>query len=568
MRRVLFAALAACALAGAVASADGAPTGPGREYVVLYEHGASGKAARAAIADAGGRVVSENADIGVATVRSSKGSFAGDVAQSRVIVGATTNRVIGHAPNDAAKIKRDRIEKDTGRIRGSHGKGHGGKGADPLADRQWDMQMIHATTSGSYARQQASHAVRVGVLDTGIDASHPDIKPNFNAKLSRNFTVDDPSIDGACNTDPDQSCEDPSNVDENGHGTHVASTIASPLNGIGIAGVAPKAELVDLRAGQDSGYFFLGPTLDALTFAGDHGIDVVNMSYYIDPWLYNCAANPKDSPAEQREQRLVIAATQRAIDYARNHGVTTIAAEGNGHTDLGKPKTDDSSPDYPVDADGDPSDARLRTIDNSCKSMPTEADGVIGVTSVGPSKRKAYYSDYGLEQADVSAPGGDSRDTPDGSRKIENTILAAYPYEVGIHEDRAPSDGKPDIDPATGEPTTPAVIKQGGAYYQYIQGTSMASPHAVGVAALIVAEYGKRDKRGGGVTMDPAQVERILKRTATDHACPPGGVQTYPGLPVPPDTTDYTARCEGSPQRNGFYGDGIVDALGAVSGRR
>ena len=98
-----------------------------------------------------------------------------------------------------------------------------------------------------------------------------------------------------------------SNVDEDGHGTHVASTIGSPLNGIGIAGVAPKVELVNLRAGQDSGYFFLGPSLDALTYAGDHGIDVVNMSYYIDPWLYNCTANPADSPAEQREQRLVIA---------------------------------------------------------------------------------------------------------------------------------------------------------------------------------------------------------------------------------------------------------------------
>ena len=47
----------------------------------------------------------------------------------------------------------------------------------------------------------------------------------------------------------------------------MASTIASPLNGIGMAGVAPKAELVNLRAGQDSGYFFLGPTLDALTYA-------------------------------------------------------------------------------------------------------------------------------------------------------------------------------------------------------------------------------------------------------------------------------------------------------------
>jgi lantibiotic leader peptide-processing serine protease len=496
MRKLLLGAVAACALVGLSATANGAST-PTREYVVLYEHGANGKTARAAIAHAGGRVVSENADIGVATVRSADGAFAADVARSGAIVGATTNRVIGRAPRDAVK-RRDAIEKDVGSLRGERFKGHRPPGADPLAAAQWDMQMIQATAAGSYARQQGSRGVRVGILDTGIDASHPDIAPNFNARLSRNFTVDDPSIDGACDTDPDQSCEDPANVDESGHGTHVASMIGSPLNGIGIAGVAPKVQLVNLRAGQDAGYFFLGPSLDALTYAGDHGIDVVNMSYYIDPWLYNCSANPADSPAEQREQRLVIEATQRAIDYARARGVTTIAAEGNGHTDLGKPVFDDSSPDYPVDANGDPADARERTIDNSCKSMPTEADGVIGVTSVGPSKRKAYYSDYGLEQADVAAPGGDTRDTPDGSRRIENAILAAYPYEVGIREDRAPADGKPDIDPVTGEPTTPAVVKQGGAYYQYIQGTSMASPHAVGVAALIVAEYGRRDRRNGG----------------------------------------------------------------------
>jgi subtilisin family serine protease len=555
MRKVLPAALVACALVGAVASADGASTTSSREYVVLYEQGANAKTARAAIGDAGGRIVSENTDIGVATVRTSDSSFAGDVARSDAIVGATTNRIIGHAPRDAARVKRDRVEKDVGSVRGGDKHGHGGKGADPLAPAQWDMQMIHATTTGSYARQQGSHAVRVGILDTGVDASHPDIAPNFNAKLSRNFTVDDPSIDGACDTDPDQSCEDPATVDEDGHGTHVASTIGSPLNGIGMAGVAPKVELVNLRAGQDSGYFFLGPSLDALTYAGDHGIDVVNMSYYIDPWLYNCAANPADSPAEQREQRLVIAATQRAINYARAHGVTTIAAEGNGHTDLGKPVSDDTSPDYPVDADGNPSEARDRTIDNSCKSMPTEADGVIGVTSVGPSKRKAYYSDYGREQADVAAPGGDSRDTPDGSRRIENTILAAYPKGVGIAAGT--------IDPKTGEPTTPAVIKQGGAYYQYIQGTSMASPHAVGVAALIVAQYGERDRRNGGLTLAPDKVERILKGTATDTACPAQEPFTYPWTPAPAPE-DYTATCEGSPRFNGFYGEGIVDALAAV----
>jgi len=556
---VLSAALAGCALLGAAASASGAPA-VRHEYVVVYKQGASDQAARAAIAGAGGKIVSENTDIGVATVRSSDAGFAADVAASAAIVGATTNQAIGKAPRDA--VKRDAIEKDVGAVRGS---AFGGPvvGGDPLAGLQWDMQMIHATPQGSYARQQGSKAVRVGVLDTGIDASHPDIAPNFDARLSRNFTVDDPTIDGACDTDPDGSCEDPANVDEDGHGTHVASTIGSPLNGIGIAGVAPKVDLVNLRAGQDSGFFFLGPSLDALTYAGDHGIDVVNMSYYIDPWLYNCAANPADSPAEQREQRLVIQATQRAIDYARARGVTTIAAEGNGHTDLGKPVIDETSPDYPVDENGDGADVRTRTIDNSCKSMPTEADGVIGVTSVGPSKRKAYYSDYGVEQADVAAPGGDTRDTPDGSRKIENAILAAYPYEVGIREDRAPADGLPDIDPVTGEPTTPAVIKQGGAYYQYIQGTSMASPHAVGVAALIVAEYGHRDPRNGGVTLRPDRVEQILKRTATDVACPAQEPFTYPWAGTPPE--DYTATCEGTPQFNGFYGEGIVDALAAVS---
>ena len=91
----------------------------------------------------------------------------------------------------------------------------------------------------------------------------------------------------------------------------------------------------------------------------------------------------------------------------------------------------------------------------------------------------------------------------------------------------------------------------------------MASPHAVGVAALIVAQYGKRDKRNGGVTMAPDQVERILKRTATDTPCPAQEPFTYAWNPAPAPE-DYTATCEGSRNRNGFFGEGIVDALAAV----
>jgi lantibiotic leader peptide-processing serine protease len=316
-------------------------------------------------------------------------------------------------------------------------------------------------------------------------------------------------------------------------------------------------ELVNIRAGQDSGFFFLKPSVDALTYAADIGVDVVNMSYYIDPWLYNCASNPADSPEEQLEQRTIIQATERALAYARARGVTLVSAEGNGHTDLGKPVFDDTSPDYP------PETERERTIDNSCESMPLEAPGVLGITSFGPSGRKAYYSDYGVEQADLSAPGGDRRDffgTPNYDTPA-NTVLAPYPKSLAILNEELNPDGTPNT------PFVLADCSRGAdqcAYYQYLQGTSMASPHAVGVAALVVASQGRRDKRHGGLTLSPKKVERVLKATARDKACPEPRTFTYPD---PDLTPDYTAVCEGDAEFNGFYGHGIVDAFAASAKR-
>jgi subtilisin family serine protease len=552
---VLAGALAAAAFA--VAQSATADTGAERDYVVVYKQGAQAQDAHAAIAAAGGRIVSENAEIGVATVRSTDAGFEQRAAQQGALDGAAPEQPIGQVPPDAV-TKRDEIERPGGwragkaprQGRAPHG-GGGGVQPEPLAGLQWDMQAIGATADGSYKRQQGSHDVRVGIMDTGVDGSHPDIAPNFDRALSRNFTVDDPVVDGACATDPDGSCDDPADVDENGHGTHVAGTIGAALNGLGMAGVAPKVDLVNLRAGQDSGYFFLGPTLDALTYAGDNGIDVVNMSFYIDPWLFNCASNPADSPAEQRDQRLIVTATQRAVDYARAHGVTLISATGNEDTDLGSPASDATSPDYP-DQDLSP---HARTIDNSCLSMPTEATGVIGVNSVARDGRKAYYSNYGLEQSDVSAPGGDAYLHPPAPT-VADEILAPYPESLA----RAKNQLNPD-----GSPKVAGVIRdcRGStcAYYQYLQGTSMASPHAVGVAALAVAQYGRRDWRNGGLTLDPARVEQLLTGTATDTPCPAQEPFVYPGLP-----DHYTATCEGTPQRNGFYGDGVVNAARIIGG--
>ncbi len=439
--------------------------------------------------------------------------------------------------------------------------------AEPLADRQWDMQQIGATVDGSYRIEQGK-GVKVGILDAGVDASHPDIAPNFDLADSRNFNTDLPfdadgnEIDGPCAEDPDGSYQDPPTVDEDGHGTQVASTIAAPINGIGIAGVAPQATIVNLRAGQDSGFFFLQPSIDALTFAGDHGIDVVDMSYYVDPWLFDCTNHPADSPDERAEQATIITAMQRALDYAYRHGVTLVSAAGNGATDYTKVIDDASSPDYAYEPGKEPK-VRDMLDPASCVSMPSEGNHVISVSSTGISLRKAYYSDYGKGYVDVAAPGRDAYDTPANTLDVTKTVLAAYPESVGRATGTIGDDG---------EPTTASVVKSCDAsgntcaYYQYLQGTSMASPHAVGVAALIVGKLGFRDPRDGGKALFPAVVELALKVTATKTACPNPRTYTYTWHRPDGSTVTAEATCEGGILGNGFYGRGVISALRAVGG--
>jgi subtilisin family serine protease len=187
----------------------------------------------------------------------------------------------------------------------------------------------------------------------------------------------------------------------------------------------------------------------------------------------------------------------------------------------------------------------------------------MSIVALGPSTAKADYSSYGVEQATVSAPGGFFRDYF-GSRQRRspmNMILAPYPESVA----RANAE----VNRGGGVPNNPFVIRDCTtgvaricAYYQYLQGTSTASPHAAGVAALIVSQYGTADTARGGLTMAPSQVESILTGTATDHACPTPRTVNYENVGRPPE---WTATCHGDLEFNGFYGHGIVDALNAVT---
>lgn len=167
MRRVLLVALAALVAAtlalpasagpsgqagtGAAAQPSGQLQSANGEYVVAYADGASAASARAAIKAAGGTVVKENTQVGVATVKSSNPSFIAAAGRQSALVGAARNRPIGKLPSGAAPkadVERLSAAERAAAKRSASTNGHA-PGQEPLADKQRDMRMIDATPSGS-----------------------------------------------------------------------------------------------------------------------------------------------------------------------------------------------------------------------------------------------------------------------------------------------------------------------------------------------------------------------------------------------------------------------------------
>ena len=525
-------------------------------YTVLFKHGTSRSESLAVLTKLGARVIKENRAIGLVTVRSDRSSFLDQAIASNAFEGVAREHPIGVIPNDRLMIE----QPGTMRSRSSHRVARDSGGGEPFSNREWYLDMVDATPSGSYSIDAGDPRVLVGVIDSGIDIKHQhDVATSVDRELSRSFTTDIPAIDGKCSDEADRSCEDSPFSGDNGHGTSVAGIISGDINGFGISGVAPEVTLVSLRAGQDSGYVFLQPVVDALTYAADNGIDVVNMSFYIDPWLVNCPNNPADTPQQQSEQQMVVQATQDAINYARSHNVTPIAAAGNNWLNLDDPTEDETSPDYGADP-------HHRDTDNTCKEMPAEADGVIGVSGLGPSERKAYYSSYGLEGADVSAPGGDRYDTR--ANVATNQLFIAWSKRQLVEVGVLTRSGKP----KKGSGVVRRCLRSHHrkcSYFLEEEGTSGAAPIAAAVAALIVGRFGI-DDGAGGLTLDPATVESKLYGSSVPHACPSGGTQRYPEIggdfkDFGYTADDFTATCtEGPNGTNGFYGHGIVNALNAV----
>jgi lantibiotic leader peptide-processing serine protease len=384
-------------------------------------------------------------------------------------------------------------------------------GPDPLSNCQWDMTVINA--GGTTHAIATGRGVRVGVIDGGVDFTHPDLAGAIDVASSCSFIYSNtPTADPQEVANGD--CSNKAAVqDLQGHGTHVATTIAGRVNGIGIVGVAPEATIVALKACTVAGYCFADSVAAALRYAGDQRLDVVNLSLFADPYLYYCA--------NEAGQRAIIKSLQSAARYAQQRGVVIVAAAGNEGQDLGHPVEDDISPDWP------PASNIVREVGNNCRVAPAELPGVITVSATGVNTL-ASYSNVGTP-VNVTAPGGDAGQTA-------TTVFGRGRILAGWSSTDASG---------TWEALIPAnrAVVSGGGRYVWISGTSMASPHAAGVAALI------RQMHPG---LPQGAVAAMLGASATSMACPTNWPATDPRI------------CYGDSGHTSFFGSGMLNAYNAV----
>ncbi|MFW6689515.1 S8 family peptidase [Streptomyces sp. MAR4 CNX-425] len=464
---VLPLALAATAAAGLVPGAaatagPGAPAAAGDplSYVVNSRtDDATLDRVEAAAEDAGGTVVATYPQIGVTVAHSAHPDFGDRLCAVRGVRSAGATRT---APleSTAAAPQDGPFRPYEGRRAGLGGGDRSAAAAargvpqEPLEADQWSLRVVRADRAHAYAT--GSPRVTVGLLDNGVDDTHPDLAANFSAARSADC------VGGAADTSPGAWRPWPGGGVA-GHGTWTAGQVAAPRNGVGIAGVAPDVTIASIKAsGPGRGFIYAESAVCALVFAADHGIDVANMSFSLDPWHFLCSDDP--------DQRAILDAVTRASRYATGRGVLQVAAAGNGSRNLADPTfTDVESP-----ADGTPVP---RTVDPAeCPVAPHMLPGVVSAASVGSEHLKSDHSDHGLGVIDAAAPGGDDHQIPDTPSR-DPYVLSTWP----------------------------------GGEYSSGPGTSAATAQISGVAALLKSEHPHAP---------PARLRALLYAQADNPGCP------------------------------------------------
>ncbi|AQR93672.1 S8 family peptidase [Clostridium saccharoperbutylacetonicum] len=214
--------------------------------------------------------------------------------------------------------------------------------------KMYNLKNIHCQEAWDISQGEG---VIVAVIDSGVDYNHPDIKASMwqdeNGKHGYDFSGDMDTIDD------NDIVSDSDPMDVNGHGTHVAGTIAAAGNNeIGIIGVAPKAKIMSLKIFPNA---FDSTAATALRFAVDNGAKVLNNSW---------------GPEIQRPENEII---QNALDYVYKKGAIAIFAAGNEN-------------------------------DDTRYYSPANYKKTISVSAVDKNDKRASFSNYG-NIVDVAAPG-------------------------------------------------------------------------------------------------------------------------------------------------------------------
>ncbi|HEY4393239.1 MAG TPA: S8 family serine peptidase [Polyangia bacterium] len=467
-----------------------------QSYLVAFSGGSIPGNADALVASAGGTIAARYTNVGAVLARSSSASFA---TKLRGLAGV---EVVG-----AVSSVHSQLTPFTIANKPHHPMKPPAPKGDPLSFRQWDMDQIHAPQAHAIA---TGKSVLVGMLDSGVDITHPDLAGQVNAAASASC------VGGVPN--PSQAVW---SNDVLGHGTATSGTIVAPQNGVGTVGVAPGAKIgmvkvaVDDETDPNFGLVLPDAVVCGIDWAIGHNFDLINASLTVDPFTA-----PFDDIfcSNEPDRAAIVQIIRTAILKAAAKKITLVAATGNFFLDLAN---------LPGSGGG-----------VNCKVLPVSLPKVIGVSAVGVTQQLSWYSDYGLGAVDLAGPGGDSL-IPDPlvtDTAASGQVVAPMPATGLFYQGAASYDGQLQ-DCSLGPCAT----------YAYIQGTSFAAPHVAGVAALVESKFGR---------LSPTVLLAKLSLAAHSIACPPS--------PYDPGATGQPATCKGPAFYNSFYGAGEVDALAAL----